>query len=278
MASDSLRKLQLVELGILKKFIKICEKNNLRYYLCGGTLLGAIRHKGFIPWDDDIDIAMPREDYNSFCEVYKNKYHETDDKFFIDLSSNHNVPYGLITDKSIKITFNVTSSAAYKYAWLDIFPIDGFPKSNILGAIHIRNFLFKKVLYMFSNFEDLPDQKHKWSLPKRVIVRIANKLKFHKLFRNRTMFFNWANNVLLKYSMYKTDKCCILWGLYKYKDIFPTNWFGEGVSVEFEGITANAPCKYDNYLKQLYGDYMVLPPEDKRQGHDIEIIISEETK
>jgi lipopolysaccharide cholinephosphotransferase len=278
MVSGTIRKLQLVELGILKKFITICEENQLCYYLCGGTLLGAIRHKGFIPWDDDIDVAMPREDYDRFYKIYKDKYHETDDKFFIDIADSYSVPYILITNKSIQISFNVAVSAAYKYAWMDVFPIDGFPKNKLLGNIHIRNFLIRKILYIFSNFDDLPDQKHKWSFHKRMIAKIINKLKIHKLFNGKQKYFNFANKILLKYSMYKTDKCCLFWGAYKYKDIFPTGWFGEGVPVKFEDITANAPCNYDSYLRQLYGDYMVLPPEDKRHGHNIEIITQEETK
>jgi lipopolysaccharide cholinephosphotransferase len=278
MVSTTLRKLQLAELDILKKFIKICEENHLCYYLCGGTLLGAIRHNGFIPWDDDIDIAMPREDYNRFCEIYKDKYHDTDDTFFIDLENFYDVPYLLITNKSIQVSFNVIVSTAYKYAWIDIFPMDGFPKNKLLGAVHARSFLIKKALYMFSVFEDLPDQKYKWSFYKRVIVKVIDKLKIHKLFNDKKKYFNLVNKFLSKYSMYKTDKCCILWGAYKYNDIFPADWFGKGVPVKFEDITANVPCNYDAYLRQLFGDYMLLPPEDKQQGHDIEIITSEEMK
>jgi len=277
-ASDTLRKLQLTELCILKKFIKICEENGLRYYLCGGTLLGAIRHKGFIPWDDDIDIAMPREDYIRFNEVYKEKYHETDDKFFIDQTEAEYTPFVQIFDRSIKVIDKFAINQGNRYAWIDIFPIDGFPGNIFLGNLHAANFLLKKVLFRFTTFEDKVDQKRKRPFYKKIILEICNKLKIYKFFNDPKKHFSSVNKVLLKYSMYKTSRCCTLWGAYELKELFSTDWFGLGVPVKFEDITANAPCNYDLYLRQLYGNYMELPPEDKRQAHDIEIIIAEETK
>ncbi|MDR0307802.1 MAG: LicD family protein [Chitinispirillales bacterium] len=279
MGLNTLRNLQLAELGILKKFIKICEENHLRYYLCGGTLLGAARHKGFIPWDDDIDLAMPREDYIKFFEIYKDKHHEEDEKFFIDLTVTQYPSMIQIVNKSVKVIDKNAITVRHRYAWLDIFPIDGLPESNILRFFHARRFLFGRMLYKFAGFESGVDLKRaNRPFYEKILINIYNKLKIYKYFNDEKKYLCSADKILLKYSMYKTGGCCIFWGISKIKEIYQTDWFGEGVPIEFEDITANAPQNYDRYLSRLYGDYMILPPEDKRQRHDIEIIISEEIK
>jgi lipopolysaccharide cholinephosphotransferase len=274
-----LRKLQLTEFGILKKFIKICEKNNLRYYLCGGTLLGAIRHKGFIPWDDDIDVTMPREDYNRFYEIYKDKHCRVDQKFFIDEAEVDVFPYIKILDKTVKTTTKNTINTGYMHAWIDVFPMDGLPENNFFKFLHLRKYLFGKTLYQFAAFEGCVDQKRtNRPLYEKITIKLLNKFKIQRYFNDKKKYLLAVNKILSRYSMYKTSYCFRPWGIYKFKNVLPTNWFGEGVLVEFEGIMVNAPINYDGCLKQLYGDYMTLPPEDKRQGHGIEILDEDKTK
>ena len=111
-------------LSILKEFINICEENNLTYYALGGTLLGAVRHKGFIPWDDDIDIGMPREDYEKFKKVAPNSL-PNNYKFLSEDTANYKKAFSVIRDDSTKIIMNYSKEELVESLWIDIFPLDG---------------------------------------------------------------------------------------------------------------------------------------------------------
>jgi lipopolysaccharide cholinephosphotransferase len=285
---DKLRKLQLTELMILKEFIKICETHGLRYYVCGGTCLGAVRHGGFIPWDDDMDVAMPREDYKKFLEIAPKVISRdyivfTFDPFPADnLASSVNPWIQIFYANKNLIMSHATINAAVKvrrnYPYLDVFPLDGLPDSKWLRAFHSRLSLMKRMCYYMHFFKEVVDQRRidrPWY--ERLIIWFCNRVDVEHLF-NPEKRLAAADKMLEKYSFYKQRWCCILWGGYKLKDIYPTDFFGDGVKLKFEDIEVTAPQNYDGYLKSIYGDYMALPPIDKRNRHNTEIISNEEER
>ena len=126
----TIEELKAVELNILKDVAKFCEKHDIKYFLCGGTLLGAIRHKGFIPWDDDIDIAMPREDYERFFKLYNSsntRYHADS----LENNPNWHMSFGRVGDTAT-VLYEHTLKEKYKeyHAFIDVFPVDGIPSCS----------------------------------------------------------------------------------------------------------------------------------------------------
>lgn len=257
MNRQELKRLQQVELDILKEFIKICEEEKLRYFAIGGTVLGAVRHGGFIPWDDDVDVGMPRSDYEKFLKIAQDKLPKH--MFLQYFATDLEVPYHFAKIRNSNTTFVELSCAKIKMnhgVYIDIFPLDGYPDSKIKKKfVRSRKVLFD--IYMGRIFYG-----SKANLKVRIISRflmllmpnykkqIIKNEKFYKSFD-----YDKSDNVISYYSGY---------GL---KAMYPKEYFGEGVECDFEGIKIKVPAKTEEYLTRLYGDYMQLPPEEKRYGH-----------
>ena len=240
-------------LSILKEFISICEENNLTYYALGGTLLGAVRHKGFIPWDDDIDIGMPREDLSEDTLNYKKAF-------------------SVIRDDSTKIIMNYSKEELVESLWIDIFPLDGMPSNALKKKIHSLRYLYARMMVQLSQFNSLVNQK-KENRPfiEKIIIAFANAVNIEKI-----ISFTWAQKKYVQtIKKYSFDEAYAgnYTGAYKLKEIVPSDYFGEPVLLQFEDLKLCCPCKYKEYLTAIYGaDYMQLPPEDKRTLHHYEII------
>ena len=131
----TLEEIHKEETEILKKFISFCDENNLTYYICGGTLLGAIRHKGFIPWDDDIDVMMPRNEFEKLEKILNEKKIAENLSFISYDNGNMHYPFGKVINTNIKIDDSCVKDKLEQYLWIDIFPMDGIPES--LSLIHI---------------------------------------------------------------------------------------------------------------------------------------------
>ena len=149
---SNLRKLQLIELEILKEFVKICNEEKLTYYISGGTFLGAVRNKGFIPWDDDVDVAMPREDYEIFLNIVEKKLNKNYIFQTYRNTENYYHYFSRIVDNTIKVRNNSAKQSKIEPAWIDIFPLDGMPKNKIVLMIHKFVLLSKRALLQFSCF------------------------------------------------------------------------------------------------------------------------------
>lgn len=260
MTEQDKSRLRQIQLDMLNEFIRICEKENLRYFVVGGTALGAVRHKGFIPWDDDIDVAMPRKDYEKFMEVAQSYL------------PNHLFLQNFITDKEYinnfakirnsNTTFVESSCATIKMnhgIYLDVFPLDGFSDNEIKGKI----FLFKdRILKIRIGNIHVKILKIQRSTLKKILDIILKIIypDFKKAVLKREQ--------LLKKYPYETSNIvanfCGAWGI---KEIMPKEVFGNGIKGVFEGIEVILPEKYDEYLTRMYGNYMELPPVDKRIAH-----------
>ncbi|MCF0117438.1 MAG: LicD family protein [Bacilli bacterium] len=258
-----MNELQKVEFDLLKKFIEVCEKNNLKYYLIGGTCLGAVRHKGFIPWDDDIDVGMPRPDYDKFCKIAEKEF--TNDIFFQSWKTDKNFPYNFSKLRNSNTTY---IEGSFKFTnmnhgvWIDIFPIDGVCKKKPNFYMEWR-VVASWVLMFFS-------AARCWTrvprLDKHFLTDILlDILLFPMLLLNIGHWHNRVNERKMK--RHKWSKCNYVanyQGCTIGHEIIEKNIFGDGTSLTFEGLTVNVPSDYDNYLKHIYGDYMKLPPVEKR--------------
>lgn len=269
-----IRSLQLKELDILKEFIRVCEKNGLKYYAVGGTLIGAVRHKGFIPWDDDMDLAMPRRDYDLFIKKYHkelpphikpNDFHFSDkDVYFYPLK---------LMNTGVRVTEDrLADTDAQSFLSIDIFPIDVLPDGKLSRYVYKAEFYKYKLLYALCNIDILRKNVDR-PLHERIIIKGAKKTNIGRHFDIRKIQKGY-DCFLKKYSRGKGKLVGDISGAYGFKEFVPRKFFGKGTKLDFEGFKINAPSEYDLYLKHMYGDYMTLPPEDKRQAGHLRLLDS----
>lgn len=251
---DSLKK---KELEILKEFISCCEQMNLTYYISYGTLIGAIRHGGFIPWDDDIDVCMPRPDYDKFIsegskflpENYFIQTMDTDPKYALNFAKLRDSDTTLFEKHVVDVDIN-------HGVFIDIFPFDGYVKgqNKVLDLRVKENPVFEESdTNIISNTLNGLGKKLTYKLGET----IPNKLK-----TDLSKLSVPKDNPSFEESDYVA---CLVDSFYIIP--FKKEFLGKGTKVDFEGIKVNAPENYDEYLKILYGDYMKLPPEDQRENH-----------
>lgn len=244
----SLKELHEIEKNILKGFDQFCRENNLRYWVCGGTLLGAVRHKGFIPWDDDIDVFMPWEDYRRLCEIYDENEYELVTLEKVSDRERYTDVFAKLVEKNTIIREAFPLFEKYHPAWIDIFPIIGMPDSKeeqlgIMAEMDETNKLFSE--YFYRNNGNIRKRNEAYSN----IVDLSCRYKFEN-----------------------SEFVGVLATQYREKDIYPRTIFAETIRVPFEDIEVNIPGGYDKYLLSLYGaNWMEIPDESIRNsGHDLE--------
>lgn len=264
-----IKDLQEIEITLAKKFVKICNDNHLRYYMIGGTFLGAIRHKGFIPWDDDMDFGMPRTDYDRFksltTEMGSLKIrHYT-------LSDADKYSFMKVVDDSIMVEIHNGKEIQVVPSWIDIFPLDNIPKNSVQKKAHIIKLLFIRMLISFKNIDRLDTVKKDRPSYEKALIYIATHFNFGKILNLKKLYI-WLDKTLSKYSDNQGYYWINIMGSYKGKEIFPKSVFGEGKEYKFENTTFIGPEKADEYLSTLYGDYMKLPDENNRNHHKSEIL------
>jgi lipopolysaccharide cholinephosphotransferase len=259
MEAELLRKIQLAELLILNELDRICREHGIRYYLVGGTLLGAIRHGGFIPWDDDLDVAMERRDYKRFYDVCQS---ELDGKFFLQNvqtdSHFHMYISKLLLNGTTLVDERAKKLKIKNGIYVDIFPLDYSTRtSGFLWAARakILNILFGLRSAKLGNAQPISGWKKMLVAPVTVLM-----------FLIPAGLINWLVARLMdcegedsKYLM----NFCSQYG-YK-KQTMEKQVYGEPVKLKFENGLYNAPAQYIHYLERIYKDYMKLPPMEKRR-------------
>ena len=257
--TEYLKELQKTEVEILDEIVRICEKHSLKYYLIGGTLLGAIRHKGFIPWDDDLDIVMPREDYNKFCEICKG---ELDPKYYLHNIESDN-KYWLIHSKVRKnnTIFDeeiISGINCHKGIFVDIFPLDNASCVDSREQLK-RTRKIKAISALIFKKRRL---NTKYSLKLKIFAFLTLPISIKALTR-------WQLKLMTK----ENDKDCDYYINYgsNYSTVKQTIHKGKyepSCEVEFEGKKYKALGEYEYFLNRIYGsDYMELPPVEKRVTH-----------
>ena len=237
----------------------ICEKNGLRYWAIGGTCLGAIRHKGFIPWDLDMDIALPDVDYWKFIEIAEKELEETNYEIRSRLKGDM---IARIFDKTTTEILPSSRNYPERFVGLhvDIMPFFGMPKTKLKRKAYafnmgVLNYLDIKRVRTIKDSATL-EGKFLWCL-----------LSPTHLIASEDYFFKKWNNKARKYSFNDSEYTCFLWSNFinAPKLILKTSWFNDWIEVPFETSTIRCPKNYDSYLKTQYGDYMKLPPESERE-------------
>lgn len=262
----TLKEVQRAEADILEAASAYFDKNKLEYFLDSGTLLGAVRHKGFIPWDDDIDLAMPRPSYQRLIEIAK-KNHVISfrgKKYIIESyeTTGSKYPFIKITDSTIKIK---SKSLLDKNLWIDLFPIDGAPENN---REHSR--LFQKGR-KYKNFYHIKYTRisgilrEKRSLPNR-LAKIALKIPLRFVPTNSIR--KKVDNLFRGYDYNGSYYCYSGWFCGSLELRYRKQLYEKKVMLDFEGAKYPAPAGYDEYLGTTYGNYMVIPPKGAYESHD----------
>ena len=261
--------LQKKQLEILKQFVRVCEKHNLRYFLVGGTCLGAARHKGFIPWDDDVDVGMPREDYDKFVKL-QSEYEGT--PYFIQTwqtDPRYCYNFAKLRDSSTTYIENYFALHRINHGiWIDIFPIDGLSlKDNKPREKYKNKILFIWYEVYMSYFPQMRRKFHKRTFFKDLGINILATLSWilDIAHYRRKICERHMRKVPYDKAVLVANFC----GTNPKKEAMPKTLFEEFTKLPFEDIEVSVPKDYDAYLTYLFHDWRQLPPEDKRVGHHL---------
>lgn len=252
--------LQKKELELLEIFVGICEKLKLRYYLVCGSALGAVKYKGFIPWDDDIDVGMPRGDYEKFLSLAKEhlpphlflQNYRTDPRFPHVFSKLRDSSTTLIEENMAHLDMN-------HGIYIDVFPIDGYPKTE-------RE---KKTLRYKKKFLGW---LHYCSLENKESFKVTVRNRFFRLFgchKRTDRALARLDRVISAYPTEDSDIWCNHGNWQGELEYAPRWQYGEGIFATFEGVQVRIPEKFDEYLTQKYGDWRADPPKDKQKSHHL---------
>lgn len=259
---DQLGEVQTVILNIFKAVALICETHHLRYFAIGGTAIGAVRHGGFIPWDDDLDIAMPLEDYQQFLKIAESELPPHLSLCEVEEAPHNHQLFSKVCD--VRTTAIEPLEAAYpdmyKGVWVDIMPMAGVPDGGMsrriyLGLHFIRFVMNWSLRYPYSSCLT-PTSRKGWIAtfpfrktinPNHVRRKLLHQIAEHPFWKSRYVGYTWSRRL--------------------HKLIFPREWFSEQILMPFEDTQIRMPAGYHEYLTQQFGNYMKPPPSAKREVH-----------
>jgi len=255
----TLQELKEIELDILKMFDVFCKENNIKYYLSHGTLLGAIRYKKFIPWDDDVDLLIPREDYDRMIKLFKDT--ERYKLFAFEKDPEYLYPIAKLCDMTTLKDEGGYNNGVKLGVDIDLFPLDAWDDDLEKAKKEVR-YICKNMRYLGLSKLKKPDSVNPIKRFVKGIVMI-----FCKVIGSRYFIEKITRASHKKGQTGKNYLGCKAWCVYGEKGIIPAAVFTETVDIEFEGQMFPAPIGWDMYLTCLYGDYLPEPPKEKQKTH-----------
>lgn len=257
------KQIKKIELNILNQFDLFCKEHNIQYYLSGGTLLGAVRHKGFIPWDDDIDVCLSRKDYDWLVHNF------TCPSGYLTMQSmklnNFEAPFSKLVDNRTIVKQMYAKSDMNGHLWIDIFPVDGLPENLAeVKCIYSKCDFYRRILLLAD--ARIGEGKTTFRKYGKYILKPLANLYGKKRCAEKIEI------IARKHSYEDCDYVgAITWGIYGVGERMRKEEFERVVKVEFEGRIFDTFSCWDSYLKGLYGNYMKLPPVGKRKTHDMDV-------
>lgn len=260
MDRETLRKVQLEQLKMAVEVKRLCEKHDIKYFLDAGTLLGAVRHKGFIPWDDDLDMGMLREDYEKFCDIASK---EMDQRFFLQTwhtDGEYGLPFAKVRMKGTVYIEGKSAPLQNNGIYIDIFPYDNVPQDEVKAVILKKKRIdICRRIMMKSHAKPWYDDG-KINYKKRLGYILY---QVRAIFNNRSALIEEYEKLVLS----------VTEGAHKYpqftsihEDHLKSEWFDNLEKMCFENDKFSCIGDYDGYLTTMYGDYMTLPPESEREN------------
>ena len=258
----SLQETKEIEFAVLKELDSFCKANHIRYFVSHGTLLGAIRYKGFIPWDDDIDVLIPREDYNRLVSLYKDNDHyklyayEKDPGFLFT--------YAKLCDVTTRKEEPGHKTGVSLGLDVDLFPLDAWA-DDLETARKESKYIQKNLFRLGLTKLKKPDSVN----PMKRFVK-GLMMTYCKLFGSE----HYLRNVMRESVKHQQNSAPRYlgnkaWNVYREKDIIPAEAFSDAVEIEFEGERFPTMAGYDTFLSSLYGDYLPEPPKEKQKTHHL---------
>ena len=257
MKAISIEALRQIQLRLLKCVDTICVENNLHYSLCGGTLIGAIRHKGYIPWDDDIDVMFPRGDYEQFIKIAGRRLPNNLAVYTCFNKQDYYYPFAKLVDTTTILEEPCDRLFEGLGVYVDLFPCDGLPN------VEKKRNAYWSVIRIWKRLNTMVYQKTAKgeSLPKRLLRK---SVFFLYRFKSKSSLAKKINRLAMQNSFATSEYVACSVAGYGMKEQIRKTVFDSYIDVPFEGEIFKSFSGYDEYLHSLYGDYMQFPPEDKR--------------
>ena len=267
MSDDELKCLQETEKEILRAFVRLCDENGLVYWLIGGSLLGAVRHHGFIPWDDDVDVLMPREDYEKLIRLQM-----PEGLFLQNLHTEKEclLLFAKLMKKDSELREQAREHLDIRHGvFIDIFPLDFYPEGIVQDIV--RWCIHLAVHYRM---------RHEFAVKETSFLKgLAARL----VMKTTVLLFPDVYSLMVFYDRYlqktkQSGRVFVSGGAYGRKDIYEAAWFESSLMVKFEDLTVRIPAGFHHILERVYGDYMSLPDEKDRHGHHgiVKLVLNQE--
>lgn len=261
----TIQETQKISLEILNTVATICEEQHFRYALIYGTLIGAVRHHGYIPWDDDVDIMMPRNDYDRFLAYMKLNIQKYPNLRVFNRQECREYPYMITRISDDRYTIVMENEEPFGMGvFIDIYPYDGLGNTKKealkfgLKGDRLSSLCYQATRKRFAIETTTALWRKILKFPVYLFARLCGKDRFQDKLEKLAGVKDYDSSKYVG---------CVIWLSWGEKDIFPRKWFDETIMMPFEQYEFRVPKEYDKVLRHEYGDYMQLPPENERVGH-----------